>query len=601
MELALATVLSLTPLGRPYWYNWTTEESTYTPSGHTRLRGSNISSLMRPGSLNGDNVYIPKTIRDAIQVCKRMGEEYLWVDSLCIIQDEGDPDLHANLARMGRIYSEALFTIVAADAPGADAGMKGVTTDRVVSDQVIDTVKGEVQLFLPIGMQQSFDPWESRAWTFQEKLLSKRMLIIASGYAIWRCRGGIWREDVNARDGNSESASFPWLQLKLVPKLEESLEKAGLRFVEEDESVRLYRLPAFYQYVKVVEDFTRRDIGESWKILDAFEGLQRVLAAPGILDSSFRYGLPTKFMDTALLWQPQGLIRRRSNKEDGGGNFSEFSPPSWSWAGWESIETGSKGANISFDKPFDVQADEKGLIMRPNQLGEERIRPLHRSVYGVKELVLQSGGSPSYKLVDHGLLNQRGVLSQVARDWESFPQILRPALPPQGLVLQNLSDRHLVFYTAVASIWLGHECFRVKIRSKIGETEIIREELQDEDPVARTANGASATPELDQEMTVSQERWILDAKSSKRVGTVKLHSGANPTNMNTCNAVTAMVLSEAQYLGNEERVDVFGYPLYNIMVVEKREDRFAERIGLGKMFKSAWKKAGPRQETIILE
>lgn len=85
------------------------------------------------------------------------------------------------------------------------------------------------------------------------------------------------------------------------------------------------------------------------------------------------------------------------------------------------------------------------------------------------------------------------------------------------------------------------------------------------------------------------------------MGTVKLNSGAKPSPNGVCDEVTAIVLSETQYLGNEKRVDVLGYPLYNIMVIEKREGGFVERVGLGKIYKSAWKKAGPRQEVVIVE
>jgi hypothetical protein len=148
-------------------------------------------------------------------------------------------------------------------------------------------------------MQQSLYPWESRAWTFQEKLLSRRLFVFAGGFAVWHCRGGVWREDINALDGNSESASFPWLQLKSVPSASTNFQ--GLQRIDEDESVRLFRLPAFYQYTKIVEDFSGRDIGESWKFLDAFEVLQNVVESQHLLDSTFQHGLPARFMDTALL------------------------------------------------------------------------------------------------------------------------------------------------------------------------------------------------------------------------------------------------------------------------------------------------------------
>lgn len=580
-----------------------TKESTYDRSGHTQLTRDNMNSLLQPGALENDDVYIPRTIQDAIEVCRRIGQDFLWVDSLCIIQDERDPDNTANIARMDRIYGEALFTIVAGDAPAADSGMVGITRDRIVADQLMDKVLGKIQLFLPIGMQQSFYPWESRAWTFQEKMLSRRMLLVASGYAVWRCRGGIWREDVNALDGNTNSALFPWPHLKPMPDPGDSLEGSGLRMLEEDGSVRLFRLPAFSQYIKVVEDLSGRRIGDPWKILDAFEGLGSVLKSPEMLDTTFRYGLPTHFIDASLLWQPQGPVHRRRNQEDQNHKILRLSPPSWSWAGWEPVEADSKGRMVGFETPFEVHADENGLVMCTNPIGEERVRPLHQSVYGITKSILPLGGPPSHETIDLGFLNQWNVLGQVSRDWESFPKSRRPALPPRNLALDKLSDRHLIFYTSTASLWLGNECFRIRTCSKFGDTEYIRENLQDLEPAQTNTNVSWAYEEREpeQDVTVSRERWIIEPASSTKVGTVKLNSGAKASTNGVYGAVTAIVLSEAQYLGNEKRVDVCGYPLYNIMVIEKSGDSFVERIGLGKIYKSAWKRAGPRQELVIVE
>jgi Heterokaryon incompatibility protein (HET) len=546
-------------------------------------------SLSIPGSLTKSHIQIPKTIQDALEICKRMNERYLWVDSLCIIQDEGDPENASNIAHMGSIYGEAIFTIVAADSPGADGGIQGVSTDRIVPDQLTERILDTIQLFLPIDMQQKLDPWETRAWTFQEKLLSKRMLVFANGYAVWRCRGAIWREDVNALDSNSETASFPWLQLLPVPKLEGKLQQSGLEVMEADESVRLFRLPAFHQYVKIVEDFSGRDIGEPWKIMDAFKGLQRVLESPKILHSTFRFGLPVRFMDAALLWQPSGPTRRREEKLDQNGNILRRSPPSWSWAGWESAGADIKGAKVTFNRPYEVEADSEGLFMRTNPLGEERIRPLHRTLFSVAD---------DGNFVDFGLLHQRLVLDQISKDWSSYSQNQLPDPPPRGLSLNTLTDRYLVFHTEVASLWLGNEVFRVRRSTMLGEVEYIKETIEDWDPFKIHIKGHA---ELEHIVSVSTERQIIDAESSKPVGTIKLNSAKKHSDSEMCVAITAMVLSEAQHMGNEKRVDVLGYPVYNIMAIMKKEEMFAERVGLGKIYKFAWKKAAAKREVIVLE
>ncbi|KAB5542496.1 heterokaryon incompatibility protein-domain-containing protein, partial [Coniochaeta sp. 2T2.1] len=64
---------------------------------------------------------LPRTIKDAIQVTKFLGIQYLWVDALCIIQDD-KIDWARESAAMAGIYGNAYVTIAAASASSADEG-----------------------------------------------------------------------------------------------------------------------------------------------------------------------------------------------------------------------------------------------------------------------------------------------------------------------------------------------------------------------------------------------------------------------------------------------------------------------------------------------
>ena len=57
---------------------------------------------------------LPRTIRDAITFTEYVGEQYLWVDALCIVQDE-DEEKRDHFRHMGSIYANAYFTLVAAE------------------------------------------------------------------------------------------------------------------------------------------------------------------------------------------------------------------------------------------------------------------------------------------------------------------------------------------------------------------------------------------------------------------------------------------------------------------------------------------------------
>jgi hypothetical protein len=105
-------------------------------------------------------------------------------------------------------------------------------------------------------------------------------------------------------------------------------------------------------------------------------------------------------------------------------------------------------------------------------------------------------------------------------------------------------------------------------------------------------------------VSISFERYIVDPASPashKFVGTAILDDGRKPKS-NKAEAFEAVILSEAQYFGHEKKIDVLGYPLYNIMIVKRRpDDGVLERLGLGKIYKSAWRRASPRSEVVVLE
>ena len=72
---------------------------------------------------------LPATIRDAIVVCKQLGERYLWVDRFCVLQDDEDDKLH-QIQAMSAIFSAAKLVIVAASGSGMMDGLSGISRLR---------------------------------------------------------------------------------------------------------------------------------------------------------------------------------------------------------------------------------------------------------------------------------------------------------------------------------------------------------------------------------------------------------------------------------------------------------------------------------------
>ena len=93
-----------------------------------KTRTSNIGELRKAQALSGEvgGFRIPKTIRDAMYLCKQLGQRYLWVDCLCIVQDAGIDKIDEMLQAIAYIYTNAEFKIVATAGNDADHGLIGI-------------------------------------------------------------------------------------------------------------------------------------------------------------------------------------------------------------------------------------------------------------------------------------------------------------------------------------------------------------------------------------------------------------------------------------------------------------------------------------------
>jgi hypothetical protein len=85
---------------------------------------ANIQSLEQPGVMSSE--LLPATIDDAITVCGKLRERYLWVDSLCIVQDDAESKA-SEISRMDLIHSSAFLNVVAVAGDNADFGLPGVS------------------------------------------------------------------------------------------------------------------------------------------------------------------------------------------------------------------------------------------------------------------------------------------------------------------------------------------------------------------------------------------------------------------------------------------------------------------------------------------
>jgi hypothetical protein len=160
---------------------------------------------------------LPQTIEDAIYTTRELGEDYLWVDALCIIQDNAT-DKHSQMLHMDAIYNSAYVTIAAASGNSANSGLPGISRPRAVSQIIENVDRLQFTIPLPTYMDLESDPsiyWNSRGWTFQEKILSKRLLVFTDYQVYFQCSNMVWCEDTAMEtDGCPEGTSVNWKPLR---------------------------------------------------------------------------------------------------------------------------------------------------------------------------------------------------------------------------------------------------------------------------------------------------------------------------------------------------------------------------------------------------
>lgn len=154
-----------------------------------------LRSLQAAGALSA-RLKVPPVIRRAISLASQLRQRYLWVDSLCIMQDDKESlDLH--IRHMDSIFEAAIFTIIAADGVYAEygiPGIKGISEPR--------TLPPAIQLSKRLGIRRRGWPrifsshWGDRGWTVQEHIFSKRRLIFFDGSVQWMCQEFRYFEEI---------------------------------------------------------------------------------------------------------------------------------------------------------------------------------------------------------------------------------------------------------------------------------------------------------------------------------------------------------------------------------------------------------------------
>jgi hypothetical protein len=561
-----------------------------------KLLRHNKRDLMVKHSLLGMLPSLPRTISGAIEVVKAMGERYLWNDALCIVQDD-ENEVKDQIHSMDAVYGGAVATIVCAGGSNSNSGLEGIRLSHwrhvahssqdyqstvfpdkprvpgALSGYKTAAITDEISIVAPLGTTDhnlGGSIWNSRAWTFQERVLSRRLIIFSHGHMIWQCRCMVCREDMTVADSGVNYNSLQWLSID--PRAGDA-SRQGVFLDDSTErtrhgTTRLVRSTRFAEYAKAVEEYTHRQMSNLADILNAFAGLDRIFSVA--LQSEAIFGLPTKNLDAGLHWRPTRQLVRRAGF------------PSWSWAGWI--------GQVTFNRPYKLMrgADGAFISYAEDVHGEEGIRPLIRwHVLGSSSYDDQLGTADVNHLVSP--INGNGLgfpydSDAPPKEWENGPWHTEigtsigeprsaPPIPTNAFGHKAPGDvkEQLVMWASCTS------------NLHIGERII-----QQSDQVWTRTNAPL-------------RHWIVDT-DSYAVGNVLLDAGDNKAWLDH-KRFGFVQIAEAQYSGlDDEERDVEDFALYVVMLVEWDGQRqVAERRGLGRMSKEAWRLAMPNMKLVRLQ
>ena len=255
---------------------------------------------------------LTNTFRDAIDICRRLGIFFLWIDSLCIIQDS-TKDWKEQAGKMGDIYENAYVILAATKAKDSSQGCYSQTEPEFIGDALPgypDIYIRRILPDLPSRWTEKRDtqlstPLLHRAWCYQEIRLARRVLHFCAQEVIWQCQAMRRSESGDSdEDFGKNKPIYDMLIYDVVPywKLAEKPTLLWYRTVQEYSGLNLTfesdKMPA----------------------LAALTQRMEVLRA----DDQFLAGLWRKTLLFDMLWKvwPQETHGRPATR----------SIPTWSWA-----------------------------------------------------------------------------------------------------------------------------------------------------------------------------------------------------------------------------------------------------------------------------
>jgi hypothetical protein len=328
---------------------WGDSRSILTTTKHTlKLRQQNIE-------FND----LPRTFQDAVQIARALDVQYLWIDSLCIVQDDED-DWQVESGKMADIYLGSYLTIAATGSVDSSGGCffrrwtcqsGGIKSDietfelqRTLNGskasfyvrQAVDN--GHRRLYGYASRSTAMAPLLDRAWAYQERILAPRMLHFHMEEMFWECKACTLCECGYLAWEQQHKESGKWYAVELNLQLKIRIAQT----VDDETPLR----DAHQLWLDIVEEYSMLALTKESDRLPALAGLADFLSQK--FQTLYLAGLWQDDLPIQLLWHRCSVMYSSCSRDPG----SKI--PTWSWASIlrasETAEESNQLNHITYDE-----------------------------------------------------------------------------------------------------------------------------------------------------------------------------------------------------------------------------------------------------------
>ncbi|KAI0972442.1 HET-domain-containing protein [Xylaria arbuscula] len=258
---------------------------------------------------------IPKTFSDAVKLCRHLDIRYLWIDSICICQDDAD-DWARESARMCDVYSNAYLVIAANHASNSSQGVFHNRPTRPSAAVDHPELGRGVHAHLIFNCDQHDwdsrgfpeEPLSKRGWALQERLLARHILHYNTQQIYFECDQGVFGEDGSFQDARHCSLGA------ILPTSSTGASRSR-------EELNLW--------CRIVHLFGTRKLTKTSDKFPALSGLAALFGRR--CQAEYIAGLWRTAMIAGLAWQGLGERKPQAATPD------EYIGPSWSWASYGGV------------------------------------------------------------------------------------------------------------------------------------------------------------------------------------------------------------------------------------------------------------------------